>query len=143
MLLTVEHVTRYTYSNPVRGVVQSHRLAPSVFDGQRVVHWDVSVTGGLKGGSFRDGAGDLLQAWTVHGPVSEIVVEVRGVVETTDLSGCLRGHKEKTSPLCYLQTTLSTGADVALTALADVAGASEGSLDAVHRLASAISDAIA
>jgi len=143
MLLTVDHVTRYSYSHPVRGVVQSHRLYPSVFDGQRVIRWDVSVTDGIRGGSFRDGAGDQLQSWTVKGPISEIVVTVQGLVETTDLSGCLRGHKEKTSPLCYLQATLPTQADVALTALADAAGAGEGSLAAVHRLATAISDAIA
>ena len=50
MLLTVDHVTHYTYDRPVRGVVQSHRLTPSHFDGQRVMDWAVSVTGGVIGG---------------------------------------------------------------------------------------------
>lgn len=142
MLLTVEHVTRYTYSNPVRGVVQSHRLSPSVHDGQRVLKWDITVTDGIRGGSFRDGAGDLLQAWSVNGPVSEILVTVQGLVETTDLSGCLRGHKERTSPLCYLQVTQPTQADVALTELALAAEAGDGSLAAAHRLATAVAEAI-
>ena len=34
MILTVKHLTCYRYEAPVRGVVQSHRLTPSIFDGQ-------------------------------------------------------------------------------------------------------------
>jgi hypothetical protein len=142
MRLKVDHVTRYSYSKPVRGVLQSHRLSPSQFDGQRVIEWDVSVSDGLKGGSFRDGAGDFIQGWSVNGPVSEIVVRVLGIVETTDLAGLLRGHKEKTSPLCYLQKTLPTRADVMLSDLAESVNMTDGSLDAAHKLAAAVSEAI-
>ena len=42
MLLRIDHVTRYRYDRPVRGVVQSHRLTPSRFDGQVVVDWRVT-----------------------------------------------------------------------------------------------------
>ena len=35
MILNVQHRTIYHYDIPVRGVVQSFRLTPSVFDGQR------------------------------------------------------------------------------------------------------------
>ena len=73
-VLAVDHVTRYRYDAPVRAVVQSHRLTPSVFEGQRTVDWQVTVSGGTMGGAFRDGAGDLVQGWTVAGPVDEIVV---------------------------------------------------------------------
>lgn len=142
MRLKVDHVTRYSYSKPVRGVLQSHRLSPSLFDGQRVIEWDVSVSDGLKGGGFRDGAGDFIQGWSVNGPVSEIVVQVRGVVETFDLAGLLRGHKEKTSPLCYLQVTAPTRADVALSDLAEGVDMASGTLAAAHNLASAVSEAI-
>ena len=78
MLLTVDHVTRYRYDRPVRAVMQSHRLTPSVFDGQRVRDWTVTVTDGSPGGSFRDGAGDRVQGWTVQGPVSENHVRGQG-----------------------------------------------------------------
>ena len=69
MLLSVDHVTRYRYDRPVRGVVQSHRMTPSRFDGQRVIDWQVTVSGGLMGGGFRDGAGDWVQGWTVARPL--------------------------------------------------------------------------
>lgn len=142
MLLTVQHQTRYTYSQPVRGVVQSHRLTPSKFDGQRCINWQVSVSDGIMGGSFRDGAGDLVQGWSVQGPVSEIVVMVQGQVETSDTSGVLRGHRETVSPLCYLQWTMQTRADVALGKLAEASGKADGSLNSAHSLSAAVSEAI-
>lgn len=142
MLLTVDHVTLYRYSQPVRGVVQSHRLRPSEFDGQRIINWEVAVSDGLRGGSFRDGAGDWIQAWSIQGPVSEISVTVRGTVETTDIVGILRGHKERVPPQCYLESTPATMADLALSDLADTADAKSGSLEAAHRLATAVAENI-
>ena len=142
MLLNVDHVTRYFYDQPVRAVVQSHRLTPSVFEGQKVLDWQVTVTDGLPGGSFRDGAGDRVQGWSVQGPLTEIEVRVTGRVETVDLAGVLRGHRESVSPLCYLDDTLATRADTALTELARAAGGTEATLAAAHRLSAAVADAI-
>lgn len=142
MRLTVDHVTRYRYDAPVRGVVQSHRLTPSAFDGQRVLDWQITVSGGTMGGSFRDGAGDNVQGWTVAGPVDEITVTVKGTVETKDLTGVLRGHREAVNPECYLRATVPTRADMALRRLADGA-AGEAGLDLAHALMAAVADAIA
>ncbi|MDN5788420.1 transglutaminase family protein [Pseudorhodobacter sp.] len=143
MLLTVEHITRYSYSQPVRAVVQSHRLTPSVFDGQKVREWDVTVSDGLRGGSFRDGAGDFVQAWTILGPVSEIEVKVQGRIETTDMTGVLRGHKERVPPMVYLQSTPATLADAAIAELSAAHTGGKAALDLAHALAAAVSDAIA
>jgi len=142
MRLTVDHVTRYQYERPVRSVVQSHRLTPSVFQGQKVEDWSVEVSGGLRGAEFRDGAGDLVQGWTVAGPVSEVTVTVRGTVETQDLSGVLRGHREVVVPECYMRATGPTRVDKALDALAQTVGA-EDPLALAHGLMGAVADAIA
>lgn len=142
MLLSVDHVTHYTYDRPVRGVVQSHRLTPSHFDGQRVMDWAVSVTGGVMGGSFRDGAGDLVQSWTIAGPVCEIAVHVQGQVETTDLAGLLKGHRETVPPLAYLRRTAATMPDAAITELASAFTAAD-LLGGAHTLSAAVSDNIA
>lgn len=143
MLLTVDHVTRYSYDAPVRGVVQSHRLTPSVFQGQKVLDWQVSVSGGIKGGGFRDGAGDWVQGWSVAGPLSEIVVTVAGQVETTDLAGVLRGHKESVPPEAYLQDTAPTRPDPALRDLALAAKGAADVLGRAHALSAAVAEAIA
>lgn len=142
MLLSIDHVTTYRYDAPVRGVVQSQRLTPSVFDGQWVRDWKVTVTGGVQGAGFRDGAGDWVQGVTVQGPVEEIVVRVRGTVETADLAGVLRGHREIVPPEAYLRETPATEPDVALRSLAEVAEGVEARLDAAHALMNAVADAL-
>lgn len=144
MILTVEHVTTYTYDQPVRGVVQSHRLTPSRYPGQTVRDWSVSVSDGIRGGSWRDGAGDMVQGWSVPGPVETITVTVTGEVETQDMAGILRGHRERIAPLVYLRDTLPTRADRALSeiAAAEREGAA-GPLDLAHRLSAAVGTAIA
>ncbi len=141
MLLTVDHTTLYRYDKPVRGVVQSHRLTPSSFDGQRVKDWKVTVSGGTMGGGFRDGAGDWVQAWSVAGPVSEIEVRVVGTVFTEDLAGVLRGHKEVAPPFAYLRETPLTKADAALAELGALVR-TDDVLAGCHQLSKAIADRI-
>ncbi|HLQ19112.1 MAG TPA: transglutaminase family protein, partial [Tabrizicola sp.] len=139
---TVDHVTSYRYDAPARSVVQSHRLTPSAFAGQKTLDWEVTVEGGTKGARHRDGAGDLIQGWTIAGPVTEVTVHVRGTVETEDLAGVLRGHRETVAPDCYLRETVPTRIDVALAALADSATGTDR-LSLAHALSAAIADAIA
>lgn len=143
MRLIVDHVTCYAYDHPVRAVVQSHRLTPSLFDGQQIIRWHVTVSDGQPGGGFRDGAGDWVQGWTVQGPVSDIIVRVEGEVETTDLAGVLRGHRETVVPEIYLQTTLATEMDVGLKALTEGLAPRENPLATAHELSRRVSDAIA
>ncbi len=143
MILTVNHVTTYRYNRPVRSVIQSHRLHPSRNDGQRVIDWDITVAGGIKGGGFRDGAGDWVQGWTVPGPVSEVSVSVKGSVELTDLAGILRGHRERLPPEVWLRKTPDTRCSPAMAELADGTLPQAQGLDLVHALAAAVSEAIA
>lgn len=142
MRLTVDHVTRYTYDLPARSVVQSHRLQPSEFAGQNVIDWQVTVTQGHRGAQHRDGAGDMVQGWTIAGPISEIAVHVSGIIETTDLAGVLRGHRETVSPECYLRQTNATAVDAAVTALA-LRGEGNDILSLAHSLSALVSDAVA
>lgn len=142
MRLSVYHQSIYRYDQPARSVVQSHRLTPSRFQGQRVIDWSVEVSDGIKGGGFRDGAGDWVQGWSVPGPVSEITVTVRGTVETSDLAGVLQGHRESAPPLAWLRDTLPTRADTALSDLAQSVQGADG-LSLAHALAGAVADAIA
>lgn len=143
MLLTVEHVTTYRYEAPVRGVVQSHRLTPAQFEGQKVLAWEVQVTDGLRGGGFRDGSGDWIQGWTVRGPVSEIAVTVRGTVETQDTAGVLRGLREVTAPPVWLTETAATAPDDAIIALAGAAQAAGDTLAVAHEMSDTVAEAIA
>lgn len=143
MRLIVNHVTRYCYDQPVRAVVQSHRLTPSVFDGQRVTNWKIKVSDGQLGGGFRDGAGDWVQGWTVLGPVDEISVHVTGEVETVDLAGVLRGHRETMPVEGYLRPTDATMPDVALIQLGEDLLGNSDALSVAHELSRRVAAAIA
>lgn len=143
MILSVSHVTHYRYQSPVRSLVQSLRLTPSVFAGQQVIDWQIDVEGGARGASFRDGAGDLVESWSLRGPASEVVVRVAGRIETSDLSGVLRGHRETVPPEVYLRASHATMADAAIVILARAAAADGGEpLALAHRLSAAVSAAI-
>jgi transglutaminase-like putative cysteine protease len=146
MRLRVLHQTVYHFDPPMRGVVQSHRLTPSLFDGQQVIDWSVMVDGAARGAAFRDGAGDWIETVSLLGPVERMTVEVTGEVETFDLAGVLRGHRESIPPMAYLRPTRATRADMALMQLAGdaVAGlGGAGTLEKAHALSAAIADAIA
>lgn len=140
MRIAVDHVTTYRYAAPVRGVVQSHRLRPSQHDGQTIIDWGVTVTDGVPGGRFRDGAGDWVQGWTVRGPVTEIAVRVTGMVETQDTAGILRGLRETVPPDAWLRETAATRADAAIRALAAVEAGDP--LGLAHALSAAVADAV-
>jgi len=146
MRLTIHHDTLYRFDPPMRGVVQSHRLVPSLCDGQQAVEWQVTVEGATRGAAFRDGAGDWIETVTLIGPVSEVRVSVRGTIETRDMAGVLRGHRETVPPEAYLRATSPTEADKSLRALADEALATvpfDEPLARAHALALAVNEAIA
>lgn len=143
MIFTINHVTTYRYEAPMRAAVQSLRLFPSRFDGQRPISWDVQVEGGLRGGSFRDGAGDKVEGWSIRGPVSEVSISVIGQIETTDLAGVLRGHRELVHPFAYLRETTATWIDDGIETLArEAVTGAEDTLGRAHRLSRAVSEAI-
>ncbi|NPD15311.1 transglutaminase family protein [Xinfangfangia sp. D13-10-4-6] len=153
MRLIVDHITRYDYERPVRGLVQSHRLTPSVFQGQKVISWQVSVTAGqtgeeggetpgLLGAEFTDGAGDRIQGWRIAGPATRVTVRVQGEVETADLAGMLKGHREVINPCAYKRETAMTAGSAALEALAETVSDAGGQLSLAHGLSAAVSGAI-
>lgn len=143
MKLRISHETVYRYDQPIRNLVQSLRLTPSVFEGQKTHEWQIEVSGGLRGPGFRDGAGDWIEGWTVRGPVQEVTVRIDGRIDTRDMAGVLRGHRELINPLAYLRDTRATEPDAALRDLAQsaVEGAQD-ELDRAHRLSRAVGEAI-
>lgn len=139
MKLSVSHRTLYRFAEPIRGVVQSHRLQPADCENQRVLDWTVSVEGGHVGAGFRDGAGDWIQTLSIRQPVAALSVEVAGEVETQDLNGVLRGHTELVRPAVYLRPSRATQPSQPLRRLAeDGVGGETTALGRAHGLARAV-----
>ncbi|WP_405402035.1 transglutaminase domain-containing protein [Paracoccus sp. Ld10] len=142
MRLKISHETVYRYGQPIRNLVQSLRLTPSVFEGQKTHEWQIDVSGGVKGPGFHDGAGDWIEGWTVRGPVDHVTVRITGRIDTRDMAGVLRGHREMIHPLSYLRDSPATLPDAALRELAQSVIGTDP-LDLAHQLSSAVTDRIA
>ena len=141
MLISVRHVTRYVYTEPVSYTVQSLRLTPTPFKGQRVAEWRVRVTGCPRPLEFRDGFGNTVQLITISIPHSELTIEAAGTVETEDCNGIVAGLGKAIPPRVFLKETPQTRPDAAIRALAQSIP-DGGAIKRLHALAAAVRDRV-
>ena len=118
MLITVRHVTRYTYAEPVSYAVQRLRLTPAPFKGQRIVDWQYPAAGSAKSLQFKDGFGNAVDLVTINARHQELVIEAGGTVETTDSNGVVAGLAKSVPPRVFLKETEQTRPDTAIRDLA-------------------------
>ncbi|MEQ8284379.1 transglutaminase family protein [Thalassospira sp.] len=145
MRLTVEHRTHYRYETLAHHAVQSLKLTPAQFDGQKILSWSISAEGCTIGSEFTDGNGDIISTLTANGPMEAIEIVVKGEIETTDTTGVLRGHKERAFPAVFLRSTPMTKSSAAIRKMADKVAKKhkDGTLlECAHGLAEAVSDAV-
>jgi transglutaminase-like putative cysteine protease len=141
MLISVRHVTRYVYAEPVGYTVQSLRLTPASFKGQRIIEWQVRVPGSRAPLELRDGFGNVVHLVTLSSPHSELTIEASGLVETESCNGIVTGLAGAIPPRVFLKETAQTRPDAAVRALAQgVAGA--GTIEALHALSAAVRDRV-
>jgi transglutaminase-like putative cysteine protease len=133
MLLAIQHSTTYRYSAPVRYGLQQLRLTPKDRAGQRVVQWQLAVTGGSKQLIFTDHHANQVDLVRVAGGASEIIIHCQGLVETEDRAGIVGPHGGHL-PLWYFEReTALTRAGKGVRALARAVGSGDGG-DALARL---------
>lgn len=141
MLLSIGHVSRYTYAEPAGYLVQSLRLTPQSFEAQRVLEWSILAPGIEKATGFTDSFGNLVHLVTATGVPAEAAVIARGVVETRDTAGLVRGAFDPMPVRTYLHETAKTKPNDALSDLAHrVSG--QNPLDRMHNLMQRISEAV-
>jgi transglutaminase-like putative cysteine protease len=133
MLLSIGHVSRYTYSEPAGYLVQSLRLTPPNFDGQRVHEWSILAPGIEKATRFTDCFGNAAHLITATDVPADVVIIARGVVETRDMAGIVKGAFEPMPVRTYMHQTEKTKPDEALRELAHGAGGDK-ELDRMHNL---------
>jgi len=137
MRISIDHVTHYTYDEPVRASTQYLRLTPRDNTRQRILAWRLD-TPGTPVATF-DGYGNILHVLTIDTPVNEIRIRALGEVETSavvdqpaDFNGVVL------SPLLFLRSTTLTAADEVLAAFAERYRRRIGTLTGVRELAGAI-----
>ena len=141
MLISVRHITRYRYAEPVSYSIQSLRLTPQSFQGQRVLDWQVLAAGARPALASRDGCGNLVHLITVNARHEELVIEAAGTADTRDCNGVVAGLVEVAPPRVFLRETAQTRPDAAIRALAE-AVKDKDALDKLHALVGAVRDRV-
>ncbi len=144
MRISVSHEIIHRFAPPARTVNQILRLTPLSFDSQYVLRWriDVDADGALR--ETEDAHGNAITSYSHHGLIERLTVWAHGEVETSDAAGVVRGAVERLPAEMYLRESPLAHVNGALRGFAAEAtlGAVDP-LDSMHRLMSALNEAIA
>ncbi|MCB1485300.1 MAG: transglutaminase family protein [Hyphomicrobiaceae bacterium] len=141
MLVSICHVTRYKYAETARYSVQSLRLTPPSFAGQKVLSWKISAPGIEKATRFFDAFSNISHLISITGEHSEIECRAEGLVETEDRAGVVRGLQDFVPIKVFLRETPKTAVNSSIRELAALT--SNGSpIDGLHDLMNAIRDRV-
>ncbi|MEQ1498235.1 MAG: transglutaminase family protein [Novosphingobium sp.] len=92
MRLRIEHTTRYEYSKPVAHGLQRLRLTPKSTQGQKVLGWQMDLTGGRVEAEYEDHNCNRTTLISVEPGSTGISVHCHGLVATSGSSGVIGQH---------------------------------------------------
>ena len=141
MLISIRHISRYSYAEPVGYTIQSLRLTPASFAGQRVLDWRVHAVGAGMPLQFKDGFGNLVDLVAINASHAQLTIEAGGTVETSDRNGVVAGLAETMPRRVFLRETETTRPDAAIRALAAAARGPDP-LSRLHDLVGAVRDRV-
>lgn len=139
MRLSIDHRTRYRFSEPQARVIQLLRMTPLDCAGQTVIDWRIDVDCDARLREGRDGYGNVTAMLYVDGPIDQLSIMVRGEVLTDGVGGWISNCAEPLPPAFFLRATPLCAAGPAVTALA---AAFDRSPRGVAALGSAITQAM-
>ena len=138
MRIRLAHETRYHYDTPPKGVIQTLRLTPRNFEGQRVRTWRVELDQDVQVHNGEDAFGNILSTMSFTRPLDDLTVTVRGEVETHETHGIVAGALERFPPGLYLRETPLTQPDADISAFAIKTAGNGDPLDKLHKLMAAL-----
>jgi transglutaminase-like putative cysteine protease len=139
MRISIDHRTRYSFSQPQARVVQLLRMTPQDDATQSVIDWSINVDCDARLRRGRDGYGNITTMLYVDGPVDHVEIMVRGEVATYAHTGLVTGTTETLPPVLFLRQTTLTHAD---DAIADFARGVCGAVSSPLRRAETINVAL-
>jgi transglutaminase-like putative cysteine protease len=136
MRLTIDHRTRYRFSEPQLRVIQLLRMTPLDCGGQTVLDWRIDVDCDARLREGRDGYGNVTTMLYVDGPIDALSIMVRGDVLTDAVNGRVGGCPETLPPTFFARSTPLTEAGPLVSELVGTpdltVGWAEGLNGAVH-----------
>jgi len=141
MLISIRHITRYTYDIPARYAVQTLRLSPPSFTGQTVREWRITAPCMERAVHFTDSFGNAAALVACDQPHSHIEISAEGLVETTDCAGVVKNLFDPAPIRLFLRKTPTTTPDAAIAELA-AKTSGESTVARLHALMAAIRDKV-
>lgn len=92
MLLSIEHTSRYEYSQPASHGLLRIRLKPKSTHGQNIRDWAMELDGAKVETRYEDQHNNAVVLASVEPGTETVVVTCRGIVETADTSGIIGQH---------------------------------------------------
>ncbi len=142
MQLAIRHRTLYRYAEPALRVTQALRLWPAVVDGQRIIDWRVEVDDRRLKSITTDGFANPVATHTADGAVSEVRIEVVGLVDTSDRQGIVGGTVERLPTRFFLIETPLTRVDESIRSLAAEVPTAENDIARLHALCNHVRDRV-
>lgn len=143
MKIKINHTTTYSYESIVPKLIQCLKLYPTVCDNQKVLEWEIKASSGKVLDSHTDALGHKVLNVFNNNLDGILKITSSGIVKTRDLSGLVKGLKEKVNPLCFLRDTNLTKPCENIEKIYKQASTKKDDLvEFVHRLNLIVSDSI-
>lgn len=138
MQLKISHTTTYTYDQPVPYALQQLRLTPKSHAGQKVIAWQLTITGGKQELTFEDHHANKVDLISFDPGTKEIVVHCEGIIEQRNESGVVGPHSGYIPLWMFDRITPLTKPGPLLRKLSNSVEGDIGSLGWLHALSAAI-----
>lgn len=109
-ILEITHTSTYSYDTPVHYALQQLRLIPRAGNGQRVIEWNSTISGGEKQLTFNDQFLNQTELVKVDAGATQIEIISHGVVEIENRHGVVGAHSGFTPMWLFLEQTPLTAA---------------------------------
>lgn len=138
MRLSIDHRTRYRFTEPQGRLVQLLRMTPPNTHDQTVAEWHIAIDCDARLTEHHDGFGNRTTMLYAEGPIDGIEINVTGEVVTSHSDGVLHGTFEPLPARLFLRDTLATRADDAIATFAREAAPDGPTIAGMHRLNDAV-----
>ena len=143
MRLSVEHTTRYEFSQPVSHGLQRLRLTPKNTQGQQVLDWDMQLEGAKIEVEYDDHNHNRTALISVEPGARVLEVRCKGLVSTADNAGVIGQHSGHMPLWSFLAQTPLTRPGPKLRAIVSALVTPRGeTLRLLHELSLGVLDAV-
>ena len=105
MRINIDHITKYSFSEQIRSVIQILRVTPNSNSNQNVLNWGINIDCDAKLTPFTDAYGNLCHILAIDKSISELSIETIGAVDTIPNAGVIQDVIEPFPASVFLRHT--------------------------------------